>query len=267
MRVGVVGLGLIGGSIALGLRDRHAVAGYDRHEGTRSAARERGLTVVDRLEDLLPADAIVVATPLAAVVPTLESLARASGDAVLVEVGSLKAAVARFADGAPEGVRVVGLHPMAGSTAAGFGAADPGLFRGRSFLIVVTSRSDERSMAVVGELSRDLGGTVTVCSPEVHDRAIAAVSALPLAAAVALDRVARSALPMPYDAVAGTGIRDATRLAGTPPELALPLLSAPGLREHLTSLRGAIAEIERSLGDDDALRALLAAPGREGGRG
>ncbi len=266
LRLGVVGLGLIGGSIALGLRDRHAVSGYDRHEATRSAARERGLRVVDRVEDLLPADAVVVATPLPAVVPTLDLLARAAGDAVLVEVGSLKAAAARFADGAPAGVRVVGLHPMAGSTAAGFAAADPALFRGRPFLAVVTSRSDERAMSVAGELARDLGGTVTVCSPEVHDRAIAAVSALPLAAAIALDRVVRAALPMPYDAVAGTGIRDATRLARTPVELALPLLGAPGLREHIASLREALGEIERAFGDDDALRALLAAHEREGGR-
>jgi prephenate dehydrogenase len=267
MRVGVVGLGLIGGSIALGLRERHAVAGYDRHEPTRAAAGERGLRVVDRLEDVLPADAVVVATPLAAVVPTLETLASASGDAVLIEVGSLKGAVAAYADRAPDGVRIVGLHPMAGSTSAGFGSADPAMFRGRPFLAVVTVRSDARAMAVAAELSRDLGGSVTVCSADVHDRAIAAVSALPLAAAVALDGVVRRALPMPYDAVAGTGIRDATRLARTRVELALPLLGAPGLREHIASLRETLGEIERALGDDEALRALLAAHDRgEGGR-
>jgi len=91
----------------------------------------------------------------------------------------------------------------------------------------------------------------------VHDRAIAAVSALPLAAAVALERVARGASPIPFEAVAGTGIRDATRLASTPVDLALPLLSAPGLAEHIASLRQALGDIERALGDEHALRGLL----------
>lgn len=259
MRVRVVGLGLIGGSIALGLRERHDVAGYDRDPATRTAARARGVRVVESLEDVLPADAVVVATPLGAIVPTLRALVPRAGGAVLVEVGSLKADVAAFAESAPEGARIVGLHPMAGSTATGVAAADAALFRGRPFLAVVTARSDERAMELVGGLARDLGGSATVCSPSIHDRAIAAVSALPLVSALALDAVARAALPMPFDAVAGTGIRDATRLAGTPPELALPLLSAPGLRDHIASLRERLGEIERALGDDDALRAILAA--------
>ncbi len=262
MHIRVVGLGLIGGSIALGLRERHDVAGYDRDPAARAAARGRGIRVVEDLDEVLPADAVVVATPLGAIVATLRALVPRAGDAVLIEVGSLKSEVAAFAEATPDGARIVGLHPMAGSTATGMAAADPGMFRGRPFLAVVTARSDERAMAVAGDLARDLGGAVTVCTPSVHDRAIAAVSALPLASAVALDAVARAALPMPFDAVAGTGIRDATRLARTPAELALPLLSAPGLREQIASLRERLAEIERAIGDEDALRAILATPER-----
>lgn len=257
MRVAVVGLGLIGGSIALGLQGRHDVRGHDRDEPTREAARARGLAVAERIEDVFPADAVVVATPLAAVVPTLGALVPRADGAVLIEVGSLKAAVAAFAERAPAGARVVGLHPMAGSTASGIRSADPEIFRGRPFLVVTTARSDERAMAVAGDIARDLGGTVTVCSPAVHDRAVAAVSALPLATAIALARVAAAAVPMPLDAVAGPGLRDATRLASTPLDLALPLLAAPGLAEHLASLRSALADIEGALGDEQALRALL----------
>jgi prephenate dehydrogenase len=257
MRIGVVGLGLIGGSLALGLRDRHEVRGYDRDGETRAAARARGLDVRDDAADVLPADAVVVATPLAAVVPTLESLLPKAGDAVLCEVGSLKSAVASLAERAPRSARIVGLHPMAGSTATGFDAADPAMFRGRPFLVVTTSRSDAAATALATTVARDLGGTVTVCSPEVHDRAVAAVSALPLAAAVALAAVARASSPLPLDAVAGTGLRDATRLATTPLDLALPLLAAPGLAGHIAALREALGDIERALGDDAALRALL----------
>lgn len=257
MRIAVVGLGLIGGSMALALRREHEVRGYDSDASTRDAARLRGLEVGDRLDDLFPADAVVVATPLAAIVPTLERIVPRADGAVVMEVGSLKGPVARSADAMPAGARVVGLHPMAGSTASGFAAADPALFRGRPFLVVPTARSDGRAMAVAGEVARELGGTVTVCSAAVHDRAVAAVSALPLATAIALARVAAAATPMPLDAIAGPGLHDATRLAATPLELALPLLGAPGLAEHIAALRSALDEIERALGDEPALRTLL----------
>jgi prephenate dehydrogenase len=257
VKLGFAGLGLIGGSMALALRDRHEVVGYDVVQAVRATAGARGIRPVERLDELLPADAVIVATPLAAVVPTLAELAPRAGDSVLIEVGSLKAAVAAYAERAPERARIVGLHPMAGSTASGFDAADASMFHGRPFLVVPTARSDDRAMAVAGDLARDLGGSAMVCSAAVHDRAVAAVSALPLAVAVALARVARAALPMEVDAVAGPGLRDATRLAATPAELALPLLGAPGLREHLASLRAALADVEDALGDEDALRALL----------
>lgn len=257
MNLGIVGLGLIGGSMALGLREGHEVSGYDISEAARAAASRRGIRTVERMEDLLPADAVVVATPLPAVVPTLEALAPRSGGCVLIEVGSLKSAVAAYAERAPRDARIVGLHPMAGGTTSGIDAADPELFRGRPFLVVPTARSDARAAAVAGDLARELGGTVTVCSAAVHDRAVAAVSALPLAAAVALARVARAAAPIGLEAVAGPGLRDATRLAGTPPDLALALLAAPGLREHLASLREAIGDIASALGDERELRALL----------
>jgi prephenate dehydrogenase len=131
------------------------------------------------------------------------------------------------------------------------------MFRGRPFLVVPTARSDDRASELAGDLARDLGGVVTVCSAELHDRTIAVVSALPLAAALALRRVASAAAPIDFDAVAGPGLRDATRLAGTPADLALALLAAPGLREHLLSLRDAIEEIASALGDDEALRVLF----------
>jgi prephenate dehydrogenase len=264
MRIGVVGLGLIGGSLALGLREKHAIRGYDPDSRTRDAARAAGIDLADDLEGVLPADAVIVATPLGAVVPTLQALLPHSGRAVLFEVGSLKRDVAALAEAAPADARIVGLHPMAGSTASGIGSADPAMFRGRPFLVVPTARSDDAAMAVAAELARDVGGAVTVCSPQIHDRAIAAVSALPLAVAIALGRVARAASPIPFDAVAGTGIRDATRLAATPVELALPLLSAPGLAEHIASLRASLGDIERVLGDERALRALLDGARSEG---
>lgn len=241
MRLGVVGLGLIGGSIALALRAAHEIVAFDTDAATRELAGQHGLETVDRLDAALRADAVIVATPLAAVVPTLEAAAGRT-DGILIEVGSLKAEVAAFAERAPERSRIVGLHPMAGSTATGFAAADPALLRGRPFLVVPTARSDERAMTVAGDLARELGGEPTVCSAEWHDRAVAMLSGVPLAVAIALARAGEDVAH-----VAGPGFEGATRLAATPPGLAAALLDGAQVKDALRRFRAALDEVERGL--------------------
>jgi prephenate dehydrogenase len=259
LNVAVAGLGLIGGSLALALKTRHHVTGFDVDAKARDAARAAGIDAVDRLEDLLPADVAIVATPLASIVTTLASLAERAGSAVLLEVGSLKAAVAAFAETAPASARIVGMHPMAGATTAGFAAARADLFRDRPFLIVPTARADTSAMAVAGDIARDAGGVATVCSAVVHDRAMAYLLAAPLAAASALAVAGAEAGPLLR--LAGPGFRDTTRLAGTPLDLAEQLLSAnagnvvaslAAMRTVLEQIEGAVADRDR-----DALRALL----------
>ncbi|MBM4421494.1 MAG: prephenate dehydrogenase/arogenate dehydrogenase family protein, partial [Chloroflexi bacterium] len=193
MRVAVAGLGLIGGSLALALRDTHSVTGWSPSASTRALAAKARLTVVDSLEALVPADAVVVAAPLDEVVPTLERLVPRAGSAVLLDVGSLKGPVAAFAERAPAGARIVGGHPMAGTTQTGFAAADADLFRGRPFLLVPTARSDENALALAGDLARAVGAVVTVIGAAEHDRIVAALSALPLAVASALARTGADA--------------------------------------------------------------------------
>lgn len=259
MNLSIAGLGLIGGSLALALRSRHRVRAYDISDGARAAARSAGIDTVDRLDELVPADAAIVATPLPSVVTTLAALAERAESTVLIEVGSLKAAVAAFAETAPPSVRVVGMHPMAGATTAGFAAARAELFKGRPFLVVPTARSDASAMAVAGHIARDAGGSVTVCSAEMHDRAMAILLAAPLAAASAL--AVAGARAGPLLSLAGPGFRDTTRLAATPLDLAEQLLSAnaghvagslAAVREALQAIEGAVAD-----GDGEALRRLL----------
>jgi prephenate dehydrogenase len=261
VRIGIAGLGLIGGSLALALRDTHDVIGYDNDERARAAAKADGIRIAATIDDLVPADAVLIATPIPAIVPALEQLAARSDGAVLVDTGSLKRAVADYAARAPAGVRIVGGHPMAGTTSAGFSAADAGLFRGRAFLLVPTARSDDRAMAVAGAIARDIGATVTVCSAEVHDRAMARLVAGPLAAAAALAVAGAQAEPLL--GTAGPGFRDSTRLADTPADLASELLFSNGsdaaaaigsIIEGLTQLRDAI---ER--GDREYARSFLQA--------
>jgi prephenate dehydrogenase len=260
LKVGIVGLGLIGGSLALALRDRHEVAGYDRSPATRGAAAAAGLAVVSRLEDVV-GDVVIVATPLSEIVPVVQQLAPHADGCVVLDTGSLKGVIAEYAQHAPDRLRLVGGHPMAGATAAGFASADPDLFRGRAFLLVPTARSDDRSMGVAGDVARECGAVVTVCSAEVHDRAMARLIVAPLAAAAALAAGATDAAPLLSSA--GPGFRDSTRLAETPLELALELLFGEPERsnaaiesvvEGLRQLRDRLAQ-----GDRDYVRSFLLA--------
>jgi prephenate dehydrogenase len=237
MRVGIAGCGLIGGSLALALRAAHQVTAYD-------PAGTGEITSVGRVEDLLSSDVVVVATPLDAVVPTLRALAARADGVVLMDVGSLKREVNAFAASAPETARIIGGHPMAGTTERGYAAARADLFAGRPFFLVPTARSDERSMAVAGDLARAVGAVPTVVSAAEHDRIVAVLSGLPLLMARALARVGADVADL-----AGPGFRDATRLAKTPPELADALLhgNATEIRVALAKLRAALDEAERGL--------------------
>jgi prephenate dehydrogenase len=261
VKIGIAGLGLIGGSLALALREKHDVTGYDNDERARAAAKADGIRIATRLDDLLPADAVLVATPIATIVPALEQLAARSDGALLLDTGSLKRAVADYAARAPVGTRIVGGHPMAGTTSAGFSAADPTLFRGRTFLLVPTARSDDGAMALAGAIARDVGGTVTVCSADVHDRAMARLVAGPLATAAALAVVGAQAEPLL--GAAGPGFRDSTRLADTPADLATELLfgNASDAAAAIGSIMEALTQLRDSLerGDRDYVRSFLAA--------
>lgn len=238
MRVGIAGCGLIGGSLALALRGAHDVRAYD-------PAGTGDIPAVTRLEDLLPSDVVIVATPLAVVIPTLSVLAGHSNGAVLMDVGSLKSDIAAFAETAPAASRIVGGHPMAGTTDRGYGAATADLFAGRPFFLVPTARSDERAMGLAGEVARAAGAVPTVISAAEHDRIVATLSGLPLAVALALARTGAE-----LSDLAGPGFRDATRLAGTPPELAAALLrgNAVEVRAAIARFRQALDSVERDIG-------------------
>jgi len=260
LKIGVAGLGLMGGSLALALRGRHDLSGYDISREARDAASAAGIATVERLEALLPADAVIVATPLGAVLPTLAALAERRSGAVLMDTASVRAPVDAFArehGGAP----MVGLHPMAGRSGRGFAIADPALLLGRPFLVVPTATSTTASLEVAGRVVRDAGGVATVCSAPEHDRIVALVSALPLALAAALTVAAADGVS-DLAIFAGPGFRDTTRVATTPAELAETILLANSgnVVAALARLRTVLDDLERAIAERDAsgLREILA---------
>ena len=225
MNIGIVGLGLIGGSLGLDLRGLgYQVLGVSRHPGTCQHAIERG--VVDEasvdLTLLAAADVVFVCTPIAAIASTVKQLIpHLSPGAIITDVGSVKTAVVE--EVAPLWQNFVGGHPMAGTTDSGIEAAFSGLFSGNPYVLTPVASTPPKAVKVVEEIVRSLTSRVYFCCPEDHDRAVAWISHLPvMVSANLIEACMGETNPMVLELaqqLASSGFRDTTRVGGGNPEL------------------------------------------------
>ena len=226
-RLVVVGLGLIGGSFAKGLRERgvcREVVGVDLDPQSRRLAVELG--VVDRCEENLAiacqgAEVIQLAVPILAMEKLLGELAKLDlGAAVLTDVGSAKGNVvraARLAFGEMP-ARFVPGHPIAGSEQSGVEAANVELFRRHKVILTPLQQTDAQAVQLVDRLWRELGADVEHMQVEHHDHVLAATSHLPHLLAFGLvDSLARRGENLEIFRYAAGGFRDFTRIAGSDP--------------------------------------------------
>jgi prephenate dehydrogenase len=221
-RVGIAGLGLIGGSVAWGLRaawPATRIIGVDAEAVTTDALRRGAIdAAAGSVADLSDADLVVLAAPVAGIMACLADAGRARLRGVVTDVGSTKRAILQAAREA--GVAAfVGGHPMAGAAQGGFAHARPGLFAGRPWLIVPSAGTARGDIARVEQLVRALGAVPRRMTAGVHDRTMAYVSGLPQVVAVALMRAAGNAVGAEGLAVAGPALADMTRIASSPPAL------------------------------------------------
>ncbi|WP_422911688.1 bifunctional prephenate dehydrogenase/3-phosphoshikimate 1-carboxyvinyltransferase [Pseudomonas sp. MAC6] len=226
-RLVVIGLGLIGGSFAKGLRERglfREVIGVDLDPESRRLAVELG--VVDRCESDLAAacqgaDVIQLAVPILAMEKLLAELAKLDlGAAVLTDVGSAKGNVVRATRLAFTGkaVRFVPGHPIAGSEQSGVEASNAQLFRRHKVILTPCEQSDEPALELVDALWRELGADVEHMEVEHHDQVLAATSHLPhLLAFTLVDSLAKRSENLEIFRYAAGGFRDFTRIAGSDP--------------------------------------------------
>ena len=249
--LGIAGVGLIGGSIALRAHSAGwTTIGYDRDAGALDAARRAG-ALDDAAADLAMlaegCDVVVVALPIDATIAALHEPALAR-PALVFDVASVKAPVAAAGAHLP---RFVASHPLAGREVGGFGAADAGLFDGRAW--VVDPAAHDGARCTLAALIETLGARVVELAPADHDRLVALTSHLPQALAVALGaRLAAVAAgdPRAYD-VCGPGIASMLRLAHSPVDLWSTIFAANGgalaaeLRSVATALDAAAAALEQ----------------------
>ncbi len=259
MKVAVLGVGLIGGSIGLAARQRleAEVAGWGHNRSTVERAAELG--AVDRVDDTVAAacggaDVVFCAAPVAAL-PELarEALAASGPEAVVTDAGSTKRGIVEALGGDE---RFVGGHPLAGAETAGVENARADLFEGARWYLTPTERTDGTRYDRLQRVVAGLGARPQAIEAAVHDRLMATVSHLPHVLANALlaqvvAELARDSERMPD---VGPSFRDATRVAGSNPTIWADIFAANG----------------EAVGDaiDDAIERLAAAREliRAGGR-
>ncbi len=220
MNIAVVGVGLIGGSIALAARERlgASVSGFDRSGPALETARARAALdrACETLSDAVAgAQAVFVAVPVGALAETVgEVLAAAGEDCVVTDVGSTKRAVVA----AHEDPRFVGGHPLAGAENAGVEHARADLFDGAAWYLTPTSSTSGLLYDRLYRLLRGLGARPSAIESDTHDTILATVSHLPHVLANVLVSQAARALAEGGERLPATGpsFRDATRVAGAP---------------------------------------------------
>ena len=272
-RVSIVGLGLMGGSLGLALRERcpgvHVTGIVRRPEQIEQAvARQAVHTGTTSLaEGVADADLVVLATPVRTLLKQIPQLAaHMRPGAVLTDMGSTKAAVMRAMAQMPWHIQPVGGHPMCGKEVAGLDAAEATLYVGATWPITPLERTSPAATAGVKAMVEAVGGRPIMLEPDRHDRLVAAISHLPYLLAVALVGVADevSAEDETVWALAASGFRDTSRLAASDLAMMLDILatnrryvSAMASRLH-RRLGRLIAALDAGEAAEDAeLRPLL----------
>jgi prephenate dehydrogenase len=234
MKVTVLGVGLIGGSIGLATKARLGaeVAGFDPDEQTMLRARELGAidhAAASVAEACTRAEVIFCAAPVGSLAGLLAEALEASGDdAVVTDVGSTKRALVASLGGRADGGRFVGGHPLAGAETAGVENARADLFDGARWYLTPTDRSAGVLYDRLQRTVAELGARPQAIDAETHDRVMATVSHLPHVLADVLVSQAAGALAEEHERLpeVGPSFRDATRVAGANPGLWAEIFAA-----------------------------------------
>lgn len=221
--VSIIGVGLIGGSIGLALRERRLaqrVVGVGRRQASLRRAKQIGCvdsTTTSIARGVADAELVIVCTPVGQIVDHVrEAAAHSPPEAMITDAGSTKAVIVAALENIASGrINFVGSHPLAGSEKAGAQFARPDLFENRLVVLTPTRRTNEQLLGAIEGFWQSLGADVEHMTPAAHDEALAAVSHLPhlIASAVA------ASTPERYLHLAAGGWQDTTRIAAGEVEL------------------------------------------------
>ncbi len=269
-RVAVVGLGLMGGSLALALRGAKAcreIVGVDTDPAALDLARAQA--VIDHAADFdaaLECDLLILAAPVRAILSQLDYLARTPRNTQygtrILDLGSTKSQIVSAMENLPARFDPLGGHPMCGKEMSGLAHAEPDLFQGKTFVLTPLARTSPAALLLADELIAAIGARPLVLSAERHDELAAITSHLPYLAAVALVQAAQSLNDEQLWSLAASGFRDTSRLAVSDLTMMIDILltNRPAILDALSRYRAGLDALIAALdaADPDALRAVLA---------
>ncbi len=261
--VGIVGLGLVGGSIGLRLKEvgvAKRVIGFDVDTSVLESAEDKGCVdqSYDTLNHLADADILIIAVPPNQVVPCLvEADIFCKVNCIVTDTSSVKGQVVQWTSTYPLrfGPRFVGGHPMVGSESGGVSSASADLFAERTWVLTPTERTDGSALDAIKSLVLSLGAKPVILTPEEHDRHAAILDHIPHALAGVLIQMGANLV---HPEIAGPAWDDLTRVAGQNPELWANVFSTN--REQIVSaledLEYLLKELRKAV-DSDQQQALL----------
>lgn len=258
-RLAILGLGLLGGSVALAARERglaRTIVGAGRRQAPLDLALERG--IVDEAGDVATvsrgADLVIVATPVSSMAGVLESVAGGfAPGAIVTDVGSVKGPVVETLPGLlPAGMSFVGSHPMAGSHLKGVENARGDLFEGACCVVTPLADTDPDATARIARFWSAVGSVVIERTPEEHDLHAAWISHAPHALAFAFAH-ALGVAPHEAGEMVGSGFRDFTRISRSDGELWGDILRAnrKALATPLEAFGASLSELARAIEEGD----------------
>jgi prephenate dehydrogenase len=255
-KIAIIGLGLMGGSLALGLRGKcAAICGIDPHQATLELALSQH--IVDYADrdpaKLLPeADLIILAAPVPAILTLLEQLPTfISNRCIVMDLGSSKSMIVEAMSRLPERFDPIGGHPICGKEKLSLANAERTLYYAAPFLLTPLERTTPRALSAANQIIEAVGATATILDSSEHDRILASTSHLPFLLSSAL------ALATPGDVApfVGTGFKSTSRLAGTSSTMMLGVLQSnrENVLNALHEFQNQLAEIESALSSNDLL--------------
>jgi prephenate dehydrogenase len=268
-KIGIIGLGLIGGSIALASRQiwpTSIVIGVDNKDVLETAMRLHAIDVAaDDPIVLAEADVVILAAPVRQNIELLAMLdENVRTPAIVTDTGSSKRAISDAARLLPHRFTFVGGHPFAGAAKGGLDQARPDLFTKRPWLLTPTSDAHGDAVARLSEFARALGAEPRVMTVAAHDRVLSYLSHLPQLTASALMQVVGDAVGAEGLELAGRGLKDTTRLAGSPADIwkDVAATNADEIGPALDALIRVLQDLRQDLPDGNRLADVFASARR-----
>lgn len=240
MKIGIVGLGLIGGSLGIDLRSQgHYIIGISRQQNTCQTATERGIAdeAGVKFKLLTDAEIVFICTPISAVASTIEQIIpHLKPNTIITDVGSVKQPI--VSECSQLWSNFIGGHPMAGTAESGIDAAIANLFSGAAYVLTPTAQTKPENIKKLKAIALELNALPYICEAQIHDRAVSWISHLPVMVSASLIKACLQEEPDTLklaQILASSGFRDTSRVGGGNPELGV-MMAKYNKKELLRSL-------------------------------